>query len=172
MLQRLQTPTVTFVSQKSAAVNFRDDGINGDSDSNDHVWMASTVLERDEFVQLKVIDGEQEQGQLTVFLPSTSEAEVWLRSTDSGIKLVTEPTQSSGTTTTAIIESGGATSVTSDRLAHVLWVMITLFAIGFAYIRTVLQKRWHSDVQPTLTKMNQYIDDQQVSGGSDESKNA
>ena len=50
----------------------------------DHLWIASTVLERDEFVQLKVIDEEQEQGQLTVFLPSTSVV-VWLRSTENGI---------------------------------------------------------------------------------------
>ena len=81
------------MAQESAGTNFRDDGTNGDTEGEDHLWIASTVLERDEFVQLKVIDEEQEQGQLTVFLPSTSEAVVWLRSTENGIKLVTEPTQ-------------------------------------------------------------------------------
>ena len=169
LLQRLQTPTVTFVSQKSAAVNFRDDGINGDSESKDAVWMASTVLERDEFVQLKVIDGDQEQGQLTVFLPSTSEAEVWLRSTESGIKLVTEPTQSGTTTSSSTIEKSGGTNVTSDRLAHVLWVMITLFAIGFAYVRKVIQERWSTDIHPAISKINQYMENQ---GERDESKDA
>ena len=160
LLQRLQIPSVTFVAQESAGVNFRDDGSNGDEEADDHVWMASTVLEREEFVQLKVIDDEQEQGQLTVFLPSTSEAVVWLRSTETGIKLVTEPTQSSTSGTTATIEGSGGTAVTSDRLAHVLWVVLTLFAIAFAYVRTVVSQHWSSEVQPVLKQMRTFLDAQ------------
>jgi len=158
LLQRLKIPAVTFVAQESAGVNFRDDGSNGDEEAGDHVWMASTVLEREEFVQLKVIDDEQEQGQLTVFLPSTSEAVVWLRSTETGIKLVTEPTQSSTSSTTSTIEGSGGTAVTSDRLAHVLWVVLTLFAIAFAYVRTVVYQHWSSEVQPVLKQMRSYLD--------------
>ena len=160
LLQRLKIPAVTFVAQESAGVNFRDDGSNGDEEAEDHVWMASTVLEREEFVQLKVIDDEQEQGQLTVFLPSTSEAVVWLRSTETGIKLVTEPTQSSTSSTTATIEGTGGTAVTSDRLAHVLWVVLTLFTIAFAYVRTVVSQHWSSEVQPVLKQMRSFLDAQ------------
>ncbi len=163
LLQRLQVPSVSFVAQEEAGVNFRDDGSNGDEEAEDHVWMASTVLEREEFVQLKVIDAESEQGQLTVFLPSTSEAVVWLRSTETGIKLVTEPTQSSTSGGTATVEgSAGGTAVSSDRLAHVLWVVLTLFAIVFAYVRTVVQQRWSDEVQPVLKQMRQFLDAQQV----------
>ena len=126
LLKRLQIPAVTFVEQESAGVNFRDDGINGDEEGTDHVWMASTVLEREEFVQLQVIDDSVEQGQLTVFLPSTSEAVVWLRSTESGIKLVTEPTQGSTGTSSVTTDTSSGTGITSDRLAHVLWVMMTI----------------------------------------------
>lgn len=160
LLQRLKIPAVTFVAQESAGVNFRDDGSNGDEEAEDHVWMASTVLEREEFVQLKVIDDEQEQGQLTVFLPSTSEAVVWLRSTETGIKLVTEPTQSSTSSTTSTIEGSGGTAVTSDRLAHVLWVVLTLFAIAFAYVRTVVSRHWSSEVQPALKQLRSFLDAQ------------
>ena len=78
------------------------------------LWIASTVLER-EFVQLTVIDKEIEQGQLTVFLPSTSEAVVWLRGTESGVNLITEPTNNCrGSATTS--ESTGV-GMSSDRLA-------------------------------------------------------
>lgn len=168
LLQRLKIPAVTFVAQESAGVNFRDDGTNGDEEAADHVWMASTVLEREEFVQLKVIDDSVEQGQLTVFLPSTSEAVVWLRSTESGIKLVTEPTQGNTGTNSVTTETSGGTSITSDRLAHVLWVMMTLFAIGFAYVRTLLQQRWAEDVSPTLKRMNQFLDQQDVKTVSEE----
>ena len=126
LLQRLKIPALSFVAQESAGTNFRDDGTNGDTEGEDHLWIASTVLERDEFVQLKVIDEEQEQGQLTVFLPSTSEAVVWLRSTENGIKLVTEPTQGSTSSTTTTVEVSGGTAVTNDRLAHVLWVVLCL----------------------------------------------
>ena len=157
LLQRLKIPAVTFVAQESAGVNFRDDGSNGDEEAEDHVWMASTVLEREEFVQLKVIDEEQEQGQLTVFLPSTSEAVVWLRSTETGIKLVTEPTQSNTSSTTTTVENSGGTAVSSDRLAHVLWVLLTLFAIAFAYVRTVVSQHWSAEVQPVLGQMREFL---------------
>ncbi len=163
LLQRLQIPTVTFVAQESAGVNFRDDGDNGDEEASDHVWIASTVLEREEFVQLKVIDGEQEQGKLTVFLPSTSEAVVWLRSTETGIKLVTEPTQSASNSDVSSVDSNvGGSSLTSDRLAHVLWVMIALFGIAFAYVRTLIQQRWSTEVQPVLKRMNTFLDAQSL----------
>lgn len=161
LLQRLKIPAVSFVTQESAGINFRDDGTNGDTEADDHLWMASTVIERDEFVQLKVIDEEQEQGQLTVFLPSTSEAVVWLRSTENGIKLVTEPTQGSSSTTTTTVEVSGGTAVTNDRLAHVLWIVLTLFAIAFAYVRTVVSQHWSSEVKPVLTQMRAFLANQQ-----------
>jgi hypothetical protein len=154
LLQRLQIPSVTFVAQESAGVNFRDDGSNGDEEAEDHVWMAKTVLEREEFVQLKVLDIELEQGQLTVFLPSTSEAVVWLRSTETGIKLVTEPTQASSTSMSTSVDSVGGSS---DRLAHVLWVMLALFAIAFTYVRTIVQQQWSAEIQPVLTEMKNFL---------------
>ena len=163
LLQRLQIPSVTFVAQESAGVNFRDDGSNGDEEAEDHVWMASTVLEREEFVQLKVLDTELEQGQLTVFLPSTSEAVVWLRSTETGIKLVTEPTQSNSTSTSTSVEGGGGSAVTSDRLAHVLWVFLALFAIAFTYVRTLVQQQWSSEIKPVLTQLKTFLAQQQSS---------
>ena len=141
---------------KRVGTNFRDDGTNGDTEGEDHLWIASTVLERDEFVQLKVIDEEQEQGQLTVFLPSTSEAVVWLRSTENGIKLVTEPTQGSTSSTSTTVEVSGGTAVTNDRLAHVLWIVLTLFAIAFAYVRTVVSQHWSSEVKPLLTRLRDF----------------
>ena len=154
LLQRLQIPSVTFVAQESAGVNFRDDGSNGDEEADDHVWMAKTVLEREEFVQLKVLDIELEQGQLTVFLPSTSEAVVWLRSTETGIKLVTEPTQAGSTSMSTSVDSVGGSS---DRLAHVLWVMLALFAIAFTYVRTIVQQQWSAEIQPVLTEMKNFL---------------
>ena len=160
LLQRLAIPAVSFVTQESAGTNFRDDGTNGDTDADDHLWIASTVIERDEFVQLKVIDEEQEQGQLTVFLPSTSEAVVWLRSTENGIKLVTEPTQGSTSSTATTIEVSGGTAVTNDRLAHVLWIVLTLFAIAFAYVRTVVSQHWSSEVKPILTELRELLESQ------------
>ena len=170
LLQRLKIPAVSFVTQESARTNFRDDGTNGDTEAEDHLWIASTVLERDEFVQLKVIDEEQEQGQLTVFLPSTSEAVVWLRSTENGIKLITEPTQGSTSTTTTTVEVSGGTAVTNDRLAHVLWTVLTLFAIAFAYVRTVVSQRWATEVQPVLTQMREFLNAQQTQTDITEAK--
>ena len=161
LLQRLKIPALSFVAQESAGSNFRDDGTNGDTEGDDHLWIASTVLERDEFVQLKVIDEEQEQGLLTVFLPSTSEAVVWLRSTENGIKLVTEPTQGSTSSTTTTVEVSGGTAVTNDRLAHVLWIVLTLFAIAFTYVRTVVSQHWSSEVKPLLTRLHNFLDAQQ-----------
>ena len=108
-----------------------------------------------------MIDEEQEQGQLTVFLPSTSEAVVWLRSTENGIKLVTEPTQGSTSSTTTTVEVSGGTTVTNDRLAHVLWIVLTLFAIAFAYVRTVVSQHWSSEVKPLLNRLHNFLEAQQ-----------
>ena len=36
------------------------------------------------------------------------------------------------------------------RLAHVLWVMIALFAVLFTYLRTVVWWTWKTDILPRL----------------------
>ena len=96
-------------------------------------------------------------------MPSTSEAVVWLRSTETGHS--TEPTQSSTSSTTTTVEGSGGTAVSSDRLAHVLWVILTLFAIAFAYVRTVVSQHWSTEVQPVLGQMREFLANQK--GGYD-----
>ena len=52
----------------------------------------------------------------------------------------------------------GGTAVTNDRLAHVLWIVLTLFAIAFAYVRTVVSQHWSSEVKPLLTRLRDFLD--------------
>ena len=74
---------------------------------------------------------------------------------------MTEPTQGSTSSTTTTVEVSGGTAVTNDRLAHVLWIVLTLFAIAFAYVRTVVSQHWSSEVKPLLTRMHEFLDAQQ-----------
>ena len=159
LLKRLSKPILKVDQENFKTVQFRDDGQNDDEEAEDHVWLVSTVIGREEFVEMQVLDDAIDQGKLTVFLPSTSEAVVWLRTTENGVKLVTEPTQSTTGGTTATGNSQENT-VSSDKLAHVLWVMIGLFGLLFVYIRTVIEHYWHGEVQPILHKMDRFVEQQ------------
>ena len=166
MLQRLVEPTLHIEQDGFDASSFKDDGEGSDAEDNDHLLTAEITINREEFVQLRIEDKKNTEGELTVFLPSTSEAIVWLRTTESGIKMVTEPLPSQGATqsttpSTTVVGSSGTLAVGADRLAHILWIAIALFSIGFAYVRRVIFEHWTAEVQPTLEKMNQFLDEQQ-----------
>lgn len=165
MLQRLVEPNLHIEQEGFDSTPFKDDGEGSDAEDNDHLLTAEVTISREEFVQLRIEDKKNTEGQLTVFLPSTSEAIVWLRTTDSGIKMVTEPLPSQGssqsTTPSSTVGGSSGTITGTDRLAHVLWVAIALFSIAFAYVRRLVSEHWTEEIQPTLKKMNQFLDEKQ-----------
>jgi hypothetical protein len=156
-LKRLGTPTLQLNQKGFSPVEFRDNGEDGDEDSGDHLFISKTVIERDEFVQIMIVDGEEKVGQLTIFLPSTSEAVVRVRTSENGIKMMTEP--QSGAKTDDGASSSPASS--SNTLVHVLWVAIALFALAFAYIRNVVYRYWTDEFKPVLDRLNNFLDQQE-----------
>ena len=128
--------------------------------------MAVVEVARSQYLSLEVEDRGQEVGKLSVFLPSSSAAEVRAQTVEGaeGLRLVTEPT-GTGTTddpsagTSAAAASGGA----GGQLAHVLWVGIALFAMAFAYVRNVVANTWSAEVQPLLGRMEGYLDERSTS---------
>ena len=40
------------------------------------------------------------------------------------------------------------------RLAHVLWIMIALFAVLFTYLRQVVWRTWTGEVKPALDRVS------------------
>ena len=161
-LSRLQDPRLLTDQAGVAPVELRDDGrLDGDV-ADDQLWMAVVEVARSQYLSLEVEDRGQEVGKLSVFLPSSSEAEVRAQTVEGaeGLRLVTEPT-GTGTTddpsagTSAAAASGGA----GGQLAHVLWVGIALFAMAFAYVRNVVAHTWSAEVQPLLGRMEGYLDE-------------
>ena len=153
LLRRLGKPQLILSQSSTQPIEFRDDGFFGDAEIQDKIWSISTTVFREEFVEISVVDEQGgeivEQGKLTVFLPSTSESTVWLRSTETGIKLGSEPTQN-----TASTPSTSTTPGSVDKLAHVLWIVITLFVLGFTYVRTVVFRYWTEYIDPRMQKID------------------
>lgn len=158
LLQRLKEPALSVDQEGVESVSFLDEGGNGDETAGDHLLIAKLLIARSEYAQIMISDQAEEQGKLRVFLPSTSEAVVWLRSSENGVKLISEPTPTKATVSPTGTGTGSSTQVSADKLAHVLWVGIALFAIGFAYLRRVVHERWEQEVSPVLVKMEQFLD--------------
>lgn len=161
LLQKLKAPILAVEQEGVELVSFLDEGTGGDETAGDHLLIAKLLIARSEYAQIMISDQDEEQGTLRVFLPSTSEAVVWLRTSENGVKLISEPTPTKATVSPAGEGTGTGTSTTqvsADKLAHVLWVGIALFAIGFAYVRRSIHDRWEQEVKPILVKMEQFID--------------
>lgn len=157
LLQKMKEPTLSVNQDGVESVVFQDNGTAGDEEAGDGLLLAKVLISRSEYAQIMISDQDKEQGKLRVFLPSTSESIVWLRTAENGVKLLSEPTPESSNSSPQETSSSGTTQLSTDRLAHVLWVGIALFAIGFAYFRSVVFERWTGEVQPALLKLEQLV---------------
>jgi hypothetical protein len=157
VLQKLSKPSVV-AGDGMEGVLLHDDGLNGDRLAGDQVFFCSFKVEREEYLLFSIQDKEEQIGELTVFLPSTNEANIRIRTTEeqAGLKLLTEPQAlsdvDSPSSQTTIVQQG------SGRLSHVLWIGIILFSIGFAFVRNTLQRRWDEEVKPLLDRLERYLD--------------
>jgi hypothetical protein len=156
LLNKLEKPLLSVSQEGVKPVFFQDDGSDGDESAGDHVLVAKTLIARSEYAQVIISDKGQEQGQLRVFLPSTAESVVWLRTSDNGVKLLSEPT--STTANSSPTEMGATGQASVDRLAHVLWVGIALFGIAFAYVRRVVFEKWTQEIKPVLVKLEGFVE--------------
>jgi len=166
-VQRVHDPTVAVPEQGKGPVHLSDDGsVSGDTPA-DRIYLAELVVQRTQYLSFVVTDGDEALGELTVFLPSTGQAAVSMRSTegDPGVELAVEPTATGANEGPATASGGGATAADGDRLAHVVWVGVALFAIAFAWLRTVLWRAWTDELRPVLRKLDAWLDAQQGQGG-------
>ena len=156
LLKKLEKPLLLVNQGEVKPVFFQDDGSNGDESVGDHLLVAKTLIARSEYAQVIISDRGQEQGQLRVFLPSTAESVVWLRTSDNGVKLLSEPTSTTANSSPTEMSATGQAS--ADRLAHVLWVGIALFGIAFAYVRRVVFEKWREEIKPVLVKLEEFVE--------------
>lgn len=168
-LTRLTDPTMVTDQRDVQPVPLRDDGrVEGDV-AGDNLWLGTAEVARSQYLTLEVRDAGGSVGSLSVFLPSSSEAEIRVQTVEGaeGLRLVTEPTGTSTTDdpTTGTAASSGAGGAAGGRLAHVLWVGIALFAMGFSYLRSVVARQYADEVQPVLRRMERFLDAQGVPGG-------
>ena len=151
-LSRLKEPVLSIDPGDGIPLALSDDGqLEGDS-PGDGIWMARFSSRRTEFLILRITDGGVGVGKRQVFLPSSDQAEIRLVTTQTGdgLDLVTEATSGGsvgGPEGTVGAGSGG-------RLAHVLWIMIALFAVLFTYLRQVVWRTWTGEVKPALDRVS------------------
>jgi hypothetical protein len=147
--------------QGVAAVSLHDDGVPPDNAASDGIFAGTLQVALAERVTVYVEDGTGVVGELSVFLPSAREAVVRVRTLADppGLALAQEASAVGGSS--GAVTSAAATDAGRDRLAHVLWVAICLFAIAFAYVRNVVAQRWSAEVQPLLVRIGRFLDAQE-----------
>ena len=152
---RLRRPTLTVDQEGIESVDLRDDGAGIDAVAADGQYAGSLVVRRTEYLGLSVLDQGKPLGSLSIFMPSTGEAEVRVKTTEGtpGVLLANEP-MPTGETARPVEQGGGGGS---DRLAHVIWMFIVLFAVGFGYFRVVVWRTWTEEVRPVLQRMDEHL---------------
>lgn len=162
---RLTRPVVNIDQEGLQPTPLLDDGTLAEDTSADGIYVGQLTVGRAEHLRFTLTDAELPMGEMTVFLPSTSEASIRVRTTGDGLKLQTEPVAMGGTDGPAAGGGGGASIGGTDRLAHVLWVGIALFCIAFAHVRSVLERHWVGEVKPLMSRLERWLDAQERSDG-------
>lgn len=144
-----------------------DDGVAPDVAAADRIYTVTLEVSRAQFVKVALMDEPAGHvGELTVFLPSASEALVRLHTLAAapGLELAQEPAPGTAadapTAGAASVSTSG--SVSRDRLSQILWVFVCVFAVAFAWVRTVVARRWTGEVQPLLGRLERWLDAQEA----------
>ena len=100
---------------------------------------------------------------MTVFLPSSSEAKIRLRTVDAknGLNLLTEAQALSEVDSPDLGESTQQGGSSEKRLVHILWVSIVLFSLFFAYVRSVIYRTWKEDIHPILNRLEKMLEEKE-----------
>ena len=133
ILKRLDQPEIRYGSNRSAPL--RDDGLQGDAEAGDRLFLAQFSVSRDEYMSISVWDSGTKKGSLSVFLPSSNTASVRLRTTMMKLVCIISEPQSQSQ-----IDSPVATSGTSGRSAG----SCTLGCYHSFCNRFCCTTRWHA----------------------------
>ena len=146
-LGRLVEPVLQVDQVDIPKMAIRDDGTVPGDIAGDGIWMVQLQVRRTQFLMINLLDQGGQVGQIKAFLPSSDEAEIRLMTTSEqpGLEQISEATSSGG-----VGGPEGTVGAAGGRLAHVLWVMIALFAVLFTYLRTVVWRTWKTDILPRL----------------------
>ena len=163
VLQRLRAPKIRLAEEGRESISLSDDGEDADSQANDQVYTASFLVGRAEYLQIAVEDRGKPFGEMTVFLPSSSEAKIRLRTVDAknGLKLLTEAQALSEVDSPDLGESTQQGGSSEKRLVHILWVSIILFSLFFAYVRSVIYRTWKEDIHPILERLEKMLEEKE-----------
>ena len=161
VLGRLQSPIIRLAEAGREPILLKDDGEESDTKAFDQIYTASFVVSRAEYLQVVIEDKGKLFGEMTAFLPSSSEAKINLRTVDAtnGIKLLTEAQALQGVDSTALGVSTEESNVSETKLVHILWVMIILFSVFFVYVRSVIYRTWTDEVFPILRRLEKKLDE-------------
>ncbi|MCK6507655.1 hypothetical protein L6R53_30530 [Myxococcota bacterium] len=157
---RLAAPRLRVDQAGVEPVALTDDGTLEGDVAGDGIWRAEVVVRRTQYLALSVLEGQGDLAKLTVFLPSTGQAEIALRTTEGepAVELTAEPQATGGATAPGGASASGDALAGADRLGAVLWTLIALFAVAFAWVRGVAWRAWRDEVRPALGRLERHLD--------------
>ncbi|MDG1480096.1 MAG: hypothetical protein P8R54_10930 [Myxococcota bacterium] len=162
---RLTSPRAVIDQAGLSPTDLLDDGSLEDDTIDDGIFVGKLTVGRAEHLRFSLEDAGVAVGEMTVFLPSTSEASIRVRTTGDGLKLQTEPQALGGADGPMDGGGGGGGLGGTDRMAHVLWIGIALFCVAFAYTRRALEQRWTTEIKPLLSRLESWLDAQEKRDG-------
>ena len=159
VLGRLTSPNIRLAEEGRDTIALKDNGEEADTKASDQVYSASFVVGRAEYLQVAIEDRGKPFGEMTAFLPSSSEAKIRLRTVNSknGVKLLTEAQALKEVDSPDLGSSAEEVSVSEKKLVHILWVMVILFSLFFAYIRAVVYRTWKEEIRPLLERLEKML---------------
>lgn len=173
---RTKAPRLAVDQPGVDTVSLADDGTAEGDTAKDGIWLGELVVRRTQYLALSVLEGDRVLAKLTVFLPSTGQAEIHLRTTegDPAVELAAEP-QATGESAApggpgGAPAAGGGAQQGVDRLGAVLWTLIALFSIAFAWVRGVAWRTWRDEVRPLLVRLERHLDGVEAAGRAETDK--
>lgn len=154
---RVQAPRLQVEQAGVEEVALSDDGSVAGDVAGDRVWRGEVVVQRTQYLALSVREGSGDLAKLTVFLPSSGQAEIHLRTVE-GEPAVELTAEAQATAEASAPGSSGSSQAGADRLGAVLWTLIALFAVAFAWVRGVAWRAWRDEVRPVLRRLDRHLD--------------
>ena len=129
------------------SVDINDDGADGDATAQDRVWYGEHKILKGEYLQIKLIDEQQEQGSVKVFMSSGSQGLIELLLKDGKLEHKAQKLSHSNPPINDL-NLGGNRNI----------LMALAFAAGgFFYLFVQIWLRWKRDVLPTLSLLQEFL---------------
>jgi hypothetical protein len=134
-----------------SSFTLKDDGSGGDQQANDELWFLSQAIDKGEQLAVQLWDEEEQQGEITIFMPSSSEGLIELFRDERG-KL----TSKASGEPEYYIDNLEALTERDKNLIPFLGAIFFFSTLLFQFWR-----RWTRDLLPLISQLEDFLDQQE-----------